>query len=720
MSLSTQILLGLVLGVAMGLLVGEPAGTLAIVGDAYVGLLQMTVLPYVMASLVAGLGSLTFSEARALALRGGGLLALLWGVTFLIVILMPLSFPSLTTASFFSTALVERPTELDVVSVYVPSNPFHSLANSDVPAVVLFSIAVGIALMGVERKESLIRGLHVLSEALMRVTHWIVRLTPYGVFAIGASAAGTMTVEDFGKVQVYLFSYMAMSLLLTLWVLPGLVTALTGLPHRRIIGASRDALITAFATGSDFVVLPILTERCKELLKEHRLDADDSDAIVDVVIPVSHNFPHTAKILTLSFVVFAGWFTGNALSPTDYPLLGGAGILSTFGSVNIAIPFLLDLFHVPQDLFNLFVATSVVNARFGTLLASMHGFSLALLATCALTAKLSFSPRRLLRFGLVTLALVAGSTLGLRVLLGEIVDTEYHQGEVLAHMPLALDEAEEVIVHPVDEPPAPRVLRGGSRIIDVLESDRLRVCYFQRRSLPFAYRDDHDRLVGFDVEMMNSLSLGLGVALELVPIVRPDGEDSLGVALDEGYCDITAGLAVSMGQSRWLDYSRPYLDVTMALMVRDHRRGEFADLHEIRRMRGLRLGVPPSPYYQRRVRTLLPNAEIIEVSNPEQLFAGRGPEVDALVTAAEAASAWSLLHPSWGVVVPDPPLQKIPLAFGVPEGDTAWANYVDSWIELKRKDGTLGLLYDHWILGRGAAPSRPRWSVLRDVLGWID
>ena len=720
MSLSSQILLGLLLGIASGLFFGEPMGALSMVGDAYVGLLQMTVLPYVVVSLMAGLGSLSFAEARGLAVRGGALLLLLWGVTFLIVALMPLSFPDLETASFFSTTLVERPPPFDVVRLYVPSNPFASLAASDVPAVVLFSIAVGVALMGIEQKGPVIRALQTLSEALMRVTRWIVRLTPFGVFAIAASAAGTMSIEDFGKVQVYLVSYIAFALLLTFWVLPGLVAVLTGLPHREVASGARDALITAFATGSDFVVLPLLTERTKEILRKHRLDSADSDALVDVVIPVSHNFPHTAKILSLSFVLFAGWFTGNRLGPGDYPMLGVAGIVSTFGSVNLAIPFLLDLFHVPSDLFNLFVATSVVNARFGTLLAAMHGFSLALLVTCALTGRLSFSLARIARFGALTLALLAGTTVAVQVLLRAMVDTRYHGDRVFDDMALMLEAPGDFLVYRGGDPVPPRGLTGKPRLQDILASDTLRVCYPNERTLPFSYFHASGELVGFDVEMAHSLALGLGTRVEFVPTIRPVVDADLGEHLASGSCDLALGTVLSMDTAKWLDFSDPYLDLTMALMVRDHRRGEFALREQIERMAGLRLGVPDSSYYRRRVQSLLPNAEIITIGPIDEALTDEGVDVDALVFVAEVGSAYSLLHPDWAVVVPDPPLQQIPVAFALPTGDTAWANYVNSWIELKKRDGTIEQLYAHWVLGRGAEPKRPRWSIARDVLGWLD
>ena len=44
-------------------------------------------------------------------------------------------------------------------------------------------------------------------------------------------------------------------------------------------------------------------------------------------------------------------------------------------------------------------------------------------------------------------------------------------------------------------------------------------------------------------------------------------------------------------------------------------------------------------------------------------------------------------------------------------------NFINTWIELKKKDRTIATLYDHWILGKHAVPKQPRWSVLRNVLG---
>ncbi len=247
MNRSTRnILIGLALGIATVLFLGELAWVFKFVADAYVRLLQMTVLPYLIVSLIGGVGSLDASKARQLFLRVGLLTIVLWGLALGLVFLLPLAFPTVQTASFFSTSLVEETPPLDFISLYIPTNAFQSLANNVVPAVVLFSGFVGVALIGIEQKEPLLSLLSVVEKVLGRANKFAVRLTPIGLFAIAANTVGTMDTEQVSRLRVFLIGYGAMSLLLTLWILPGLVSCLTGIPARRVLQATRDALITAF------------------------------------------------------------------------------------------------------------------------------------------------------------------------------------------------------------------------------------------------------------------------------------------------------------------------------------------------------------------------------------------------------------------------------------------------------------------------------------------
>ncbi|MEE9608781.1 MAG: cation:dicarboxylase symporter family transporter, partial [Myxococcota bacterium] len=356
LSLSGWIMISLFLGVGCGLFFGEMMSFLQVVADGFIRLLQMAVLPYVTVALIAGLGRLNRREMRVVVRIGGAVLLLFWVMALALVVAMPLAFPPWESASFFSVGLVESPEQVDFVELFIPANPFHALTHGVVPAVVLFCIALGVALTRVPRRAVLIENLTVLSDALTQVTRFVVSLTPIGVFAITATATGSMSFADLRRLEVYLATYVAVSLLVTFWIVPGLVAALTPLRYRDVVSASRDAIVTAFSTGSLLIVLPIIADRCKALLERQGLASDDSDSVIDVFVPVSFNFPHVGKLLTLGFVVFAAWFAGASLGPADYPRLALSGLLTFFGSVNVALPFLLDQFEIPADMFQLFIA----------------------------------------------------------------------------------------------------------------------------------------------------------------------------------------------------------------------------------------------------------------------------------------------------------------------------------------------------------------------------
>src|SRR6478609_9120336 len=120
--LSAQVFIGLGAGIALGVFIGERAARLQPWADAYVQLMQMTVLPYVAMSLVGGLGSLQRGEASRLGLRVALLLVALWGIALVAVFAFPLMFPPVQSASFFSTTLIEdSPPPLDLIGLYIPS-----------------------------------------------------------------------------------------------------------------------------------------------------------------------------------------------------------------------------------------------------------------------------------------------------------------------------------------------------------------------------------------------------------------------------------------------------------------------------------------------------------------------------------------------------------------------------------------------------------------------
>jgi Na+/H+-dicarboxylate symporter/ABC-type amino acid transport substrate-binding protein len=712
MSSSQRILVGLLAGVAVGLFLGERATALTWAADGFVKLLQMTVLPYVTLTIVTSLGSLSYAEARTLGIRAGAVLVGLWAIALVFTFLIPLAFPEIQTASFFSTTLIERRPPFNFVDLYIPSNPFYSLANNVVPAVVLFSVVVGVALIGVERKEVLLDVLRIAADAVSHATRLAVRLTPFGLFAIAASAAGTLNIEQLGRLQVYLVTYVAVALLVGLWVLPGLIAALTPIRVGEIFGLTRDALITAVVAGDLFIVLPVLTEATKTLLQRHGPSSSETTALPDVIVPASFNFPHTGKLLSISFILFAGWFADAAIAVTDYPRLALTGLLTFFGSLNAAVPFLLDLFRIPADTFQLFLATGVINSRVGTLVAAMHTVTVALLGACAISGTLRFERRRLVRYAVITTTLTVIVIGGTRAVFASILRPEYTRDKVLAGMHLLHDPA-EAIVHRI----APA--GGASEIRPVLESIRdrgvLRVGYAPD-ALPFAFFNEQGDLVGLDVELAHHLAHELGVGLELLPIDRAALERQVAT----GYCDIVmAGVAVTTARAATVLFSTSYLDETMGLVVPDSAREQFSSWSVIVSRPATIIAVPDVPYYIDKIRQMLPRAELRVFADLTTIFAEQNPHVDAIAITAERGSAWTLLYPQYSVVVPEPGIVKVPLAYPIARHDEAFASFINTWIDLKRKDGTIDTLYNYWVLGRDAAPRQPRWSIIRNVLHWV-
>ena len=709
MSLSAKVFVGLAAGVGLGLFIGERASALQIVADAYVKLLQMTVLPYVTLSLVGGLGSLSLAVAKRLGSRALLVLISLWAIALVVVLAFPLMFPRIQVASFFSTTLLDEGTPLDLVGLYIPENPFNSLANNIVPAVVLFSALLGIALIGIPDKAATLEAINVLNKAVSRVAQFIVGLTPYGLFAIAAVVAGTFDPAQAAQLQVYLLSYIAMAMLLTFWLLPGLVAALTPIPHRAVLARTRDSLVMAFTTGNLFVVLPLLAEQSRDLLKTYTSVTSGDEQLPDIIIPAAFNFPHTAKLLSLSFILFAAWLTGSAIPLERYPEFAGTGLLVAFGSLNLAIPFLLDRFRIPADAFQLFLATSVVNARFGTLLSAVHTIAIALIGTCAVTGMLRVDRRKLLRFAALTLVLFVGTIAVTKAFVARVATRPYEKDKVLTSMQ-SLRERGKATVFTTAPPPLPAVT--GSVLDRVRDRKTLRVGYFDD-SLPYVFINREGRLVGFDVEMALQLAHDLGVGLELAPVDRA----VLASGLDPSACDlIMSGAAITSERAMNVLFSSPYLDETLAMIVPDHRRAAFASWEDIRAIRPLRLAVPDEPVFVRTVRTELPGAEIVPFTNVGSIFEPHDPPLDGIVLTAERGSAYTLLHPEFSVVVPKPRPLKVPLAYVIAGHDQPLVTTVNTWIDLKKKDGTIDELFEHWILGRNATPHKRRWSVLDDLI----
>ncbi len=727
LGLSEQIMIGLGLGIGTGLFFGELAAPLKYLGDAFIGLLQMTVLPYIVLALMGGIGKLTGAQSRLLLGRVTLIILFFWLVGYMTVFLLGMSLPAQTSASFFSSSLVAEPKSFDFFSLFIPSNPFRSLAENQVPAVVLFSILCGAAIIGMSNKDSILEALDTMQDVLGRVTGFIVKLSPVGVFFIVASAAGTMNIEEMARLQGYLVLMTVFILAICFLLVPGMVTTLTPFKSKDISPLLRASFILAFATGKTLVVLPMLIEGIREIFeKQARENGDNGDIIagkevnssIEVLVPLSYSFPHLGRILATSFIPFAGWYIGQPLPLDVYPVLFGAGLFVHFSTAPVSIPFMLDLARLPSDLFQLFMVTGVYLGRLADAVGASYILAVTVLGTCAVNGMIKTSLRRLsvLLIGIVAVSVIL--VIASRFYLDLTSSNEYNKDKIITMMQLPQKTAEGGVV---ESEPNPVPLKDGqSRLQRIISRGVVRVG-FDPDQLPFSYYNQTGDPAGFDLEMVSMLALDLGVSVELVPIEkRSDFHDKMST----DHFDIAVGGFVdTVRLSQRSPFSEPYMFVNLALVVPDHRQREFSTQTAVGNIKGLRIAVIAGSGLDDEVRNNFPGAEVVNVSSPREFFTQAQPSAlaDALLFTAEGGSAWSMLYPSYQVSTQALKNIRIPLVIpyaGKP--DSELDEFLDNWVMLKRNDGSLDKIYEYWILGIGTEPKEQRWSVIRDVLGWVD
>jgi len=700
------ILLAVVLGIFTGVFFGERCRHLKIIGDAFIAIMQISVLPYILVSLIQSIGSLEPKQARSVAKRGIFMILILWGIVFSLMSLMPLCFPSWKSASFFSPGILDTGGAVDYIQLFIPANPFNALANNVVPAVTIFSILCGMVLMDVPNKRNILNLLEVMSDVLSKLTLFLVRLSPIGIFALVANAAGTMYPSEIGRMEIYLIAYLVMGGLLFFLILPLVLTSFTRFHYLEILRISRTAMLTALLTGNLFIVLPLLVENIEKLFRLHRLESEKSDNMAKIIVPIMFIVPCAGQLIDLLFILFAGWFQNASFGPGGYLELYGAGLLTMFGSAKVAIPFLLSMFKLPSDLFEIFLVSSVITDNVKNAVEAFAIFSFSTLFTAWMIGKLHWNWRRagfkLTIIVLGTAVTLLGLNLGFRYFLTNPAD----QRQTLDAM--TIDPLVEFEVF--DQLPAPNFQAVDNRLEWIRRRRILRVGY-NANIMPFAFFNSRHELIGFDIAMANMLAHELGCKkIEFYPVRY----DDLASPLDNNQVDIIMS-EVSITEERLghMAFSRHYLELSMALVVKDYVKGTLQTSPEtlddpafsIAAMSGADYGrLEHSGFHGKRVK----------LNNYEDFFRGK-VKADALLMTAEKGSAWTILYPEYALYIPQKQHKDL-IAYSVAKNDLLFLEYINFWLTLKKINGDIDRLYDYWIRGINVTPLPPRWCILDNVI----
>ena len=722
LSLSTKVLLGVLFGVLTGLFFGEEVAWMGIIGDIFIGLLQMTVLPYIMFSLIVNIGRLSMDTGKKIIRYGLTFLFLLLSIGLIYLIILPLSFPVWTSGNFYSSDFVQPIIPFDFVKLYIPANPFESMSDNVVPAVVLFSIFIGLGVMKLPNKEALLKPMDVLTDGLNQVNKMIIKITPVGVFCIAAGVVSTLSWSDLSRLQGYLLVYLLAVILITFLVLPYLISIFTPYSSKTIFKITRSTLITIFATGKIIVVYPQLIENIKEIIRSDENGTEEGQDRVDIIMPLAYPFPNLGTFMIFIFVPFAAWFTGKAMGFMDYPIFLSSTFLSSFVAPITGLPFSLDLLKIPKETFQLFVVSTVLTDRIRVVLGAFHLIALTLLTISASGGYLKFKKRKFIQ-GLIVISIsTAVSVIGLRYILEISMKNIPTNLEIVNSFELISPQQEFVVLETPKKNPNPK-WRGENTLSRVKRRGKIRVGFYEQAG-PFTFRNKDSVLVGYGLDLAHQLADDLDVSIEFVPIVPGKLVEQMNA---DHYDIVMSDIFLSSRYAEELELSKPYLNVSLALLTRQENK-MFDSFDITSKLDTFTISYIERKEIAKEFLSYFPKGGASPVAQMKDFFERDGTisiekdssKIDSIVfdahlTSAERAASTTVLKPGYKVVNPLPYHINNALVFPLSR-DNVWRSYIDKWIDFRKKDGTFDKIYDQWILGNPHREKEKKWSILENVI----
>lgn len=280
----TALGIGIVFGVLLHLVYGTHSNVITstsdwfnIVGQGYVALLQMIVMPLIFISIVAAFTKIQIGEKFAkigslifIFLIGTVTIAAIVGVVYALVFGLDASTINLGNAEQArGSEIAKQAKDLTAHTLpqqileLLPKNPFLDFTGqraTSTIAVVIFASFIGFAYLRVARKqpdhgELLKRAIDAIYSLVMAIVTFVLRLTPYGVLAI---MANTLSTSDFGAIwtlgKFLIASYAA---LITMYIIYLIILSLLGISPIRYVKKTLEVLIFAFTSRSSAGALPL-------------------------------------------------------------------------------------------------------------------------------------------------------------------------------------------------------------------------------------------------------------------------------------------------------------------------------------------------------------------------------------------------------------------------------------------------------------------------------
>lgn len=296
--LAIQIVVGLILGILVGaIFYGNPAVStyLQPIGDIFLRLIKMIVVPIVISTLIVGVAGV--GDIKKLGKIGGKTILYFEIVTTIAIVI------GLLVANVFQPGVGVDMSSLQKTDIHtyvetaettqshgfvetfvniVPKNVFDAIVRGDMLAIIFFSVLFGLGIAAVgERGKPVLAFFQGVADAMFWVVNTIMKFAPFGVFAligVTVSKFGLSSLIPLGKLVLLVHFAMIFFILVVL----GIIARISGIRITQIIRILKDELLLAYSTSSSETVLPKIMEKMEKL--------GCPKAIASFVIPTGYSF----------------------------------------------------------------------------------------------------------------------------------------------------------------------------------------------------------------------------------------------------------------------------------------------------------------------------------------------------------------------------------------------------------------------------------------------
>ena len=299
LSMGWQIMIGLVLGIICGMVFYHNTGAIKVMqslGTIFIRLIQMIVMPIVVSCLTVGIANI--GDIKKLG-RIGGKTLIYFEVLTTIAIILGLVIGNITHPGTFIDIHKLHATDIsqymssaktashnsgfwELILSIIPTNIFKSMSDGDMMPVILFSVLFGLGIASVgEKAKILIDVLNAVAEVMFKVTNWVMKFAPIGVFGLIGMTIAEMGISALLPLGLFIvIAYMTMIIFVV--VILGITAHLFHLRYWKTMHVILDEIILAFTTASSEVTLPRLMEKTQKM--------GVSKGIVSFVIPTGYTF----------------------------------------------------------------------------------------------------------------------------------------------------------------------------------------------------------------------------------------------------------------------------------------------------------------------------------------------------------------------------------------------------------------------------------------------